>query len=231
MNLMNINARKVVKKFSISQGNIINRLEWCKSHRQWGQNEWDKVWFSDESKVFSKKSGHSYYWRHQHRKKAPEAEETSMYHNGFEILVWGYITSEEVGRLIRIDGRLGGQEYLKMLKRNLKIKMMKSNGIMWQQDNAPCHNLSRNWLEEKGVRVLPWPAQSPDLNPIEHVWAVIKHELWIQRNQITSQDDVWEISKKVWYGRKVELMIPRLYEKYRERLKEIIRKKGGHSKY
>ena len=47
------------------------------------------------------------------------------------------------------------------------------------QDNAPCHTarLVKDFFTQESISVLPWPAQSPDLNPIENLWALIKRKL------------------------------------------------------
>lgn len=48
-----------------------------------------------------------------------------------------------------------------------------------QQDIDPKHTIrkSRKWFEDNNVTVMDWPVQSPDLNPIKNVWAVVKKEL------------------------------------------------------
>ena len=64
------------------------------------------------------------------------------------------------------------------------------------QDNAPSHvsKTSRTWLEAKGFsggRIMQWPANSPDLNPIENLWAIIKREIYKNGMQFHTNDDLW----------------------------------------
>ena len=64
---------------------------------------------------------------------------------------------------------------------------MIAEDITFQQDNAPIHKyrLVINWIAHNNINVMEWPAQSPDLNPIENEWSHMKMELDIM--QITSK--------------------------------------------
>ena len=64
------------------------------------------------------------------------------------------------------------------------------SGLKGQHDNAPCHTAKRvqSFMVDRGVDVLPWPSNSPDMNPIETLWAVIKARL--RQHTLTSKKDL-----------------------------------------
>jgi transposase len=70
---------------------------------------------------------------------------------------------------------MNSEKYCNILKENLLIKQELSTWL-FQQDGAPCHRAvaTRNFLEDNGIELLPWPPKSPDLSIIENVWAYIK---------------------------------------------------------
>ncbi len=69
-----------------------------------------------------------------------------------------------------------------------------------QQDNALCHTakIVQECLEEHEFKVFPWPPNSPDLNPTEHLWDVLEHQIWSIEASLRNLQDLQLMS---WYQR------------------------------
>lgn len=99
-------------------------------------------------------------------------------------------------------------------------------------DNARAHiaRLTQRVLSEANITILPWPAMSPDLNPIEHLWDQLKRRLKENYSNVKSQQELINTLKLCW-EQIPEETVTHLIESVRDRLRECIRRRGGPTRY
>ncbi|GFT89981.1 transposable element Tcb2 transposase [Trichonephila clavipes] len=137
------------------------RSVWCREHRNWRDNEWERVLFIDESRFsFSSDSHRILIWRERGSRNHPSNIIERDRYGGRGVLVWGGIM-------------LGSHTDLHIFDAG------SVNGTRYCNDNAPCHRTvaAEQLLESEDTERMDWLARSPDLNPIEHVWDFLGRRL------------------------------------------------------
>lgn len=98
-------------------------------------------------------------------------------------MVWGCITAKGPGPLYFVNGIMNADKYIQLLDNaflpKLHLLFRRRQRYIFQQDGAPCHTAKsvKNYLSSKNIPILDWPGNSPDMNPIENVWTVLKTQL------------------------------------------------------
>jgi len=95
-------------------------------------------------------------------------------------------------------------QYKEILQKDLLYSIiaydLDPSHLIFQHDNDPKHTTKsvRQWLKSHGLNVFQWPAQSPDLNPIEHLWATLKHHLNRYESAPMGILELWERIEECW---------------------------------
>ena len=138
--------------------------------------------------------------------------------------------------MTKIDGGMDAALYCSILDDELKCTVeyyaMDGETLVFQHDNDSKHTarMTQEKFRELGYSTLFWPAQSPDLNPIEHLWVVLKRRLSSHENVPSSMNELWERVQTEWDTITQEECV-RLIESMPRRIATVIKAKGRHIKY
>ena len=176
--------------------------------------------------------------------------------NQVTIMVWACFCGERIGPILTLNkGGIGAVEYMEILSRGLMpmidelleqpadqdtIRVADKNTLIFMHDNVPCHKDHRvsEFLQKHSISIMCWPPQSPDLNPLEHVWPDLKHRFYkrfikLRTCPSTSSAAIAQYSemiRKAWAEVDREFLC-RLIGSMPERVAAVIAANGGHMKY
>ncbi len=108
------------------------------------------------------------------------------------LMVWGCISAYGMGSLHVLEGTMNAERNIKVLEQHMfpsRRCLFQGRPCVFQQDNAKPHTaaITTAWFRSRRVRVLNWPACSPDLSPIENIWWIIKWKIRQRRPRTLQQ--------------------------------------------
>lgn len=226
-------GRVAGKKPLLSERNLRQRKDFVKEHAGWTEEQWKRVLWSDESTFQLFPNQRETVWRKKHERYLQQCLSPTVKHGGGKVMVWGCISASGVGSLIRVEGNLNHQGYINILQEGMLPSARQLFGRMpyiFQQDNAPCHTARavQAFFDANGVEVMKWPAQSPDMNPIENLWQVFKSR--VHKRKPTNLNQLWEFISQEWRNFTPQ-EIQKLVGNMPKRVQALQKAKGGATKY
>ncbi|MBM6386306.1 MAG: transposase [Paenibacillus sp.] len=165
----------------------------------------------------------------------------SIKHGGGSIMLWSAITYVGTGWLCKIEGNMDKDLYKSILEgeQNATIDFLcqklnlNRSQVVFQHDNDPKHtsNLVKNYLHSQEYQVMEWPPQSPDLNPIENMWRLLKIRLNEYETPPKGMQELFERVTEVWYNVITKEECQKVIESMPNRIEQCINAKGYWTKY
>lgn len=225
------------KKPALSKKNIKERLAFAKSHRNWTVEDWKTVIFSDETKINRFGSdGQRWTWYRDGESLQPRNVTETTKHGGGHIMIWGCITSSGIGYMCDIEGIMDQHLYKEILENELADTIdfyeLDPEKLTFQHDNDPKHTAKsvKEYLSQEDFKVMLWPAQSPDMNPIENCWSYLKNQIYSYETPANGLKELFSRVEIEWEKISKEYL-ENLYESMPRRMAQVIKAKGRWTKY
>ena len=195
-------------EYVFDERDIQRRLSFAEGYTNWTVADWGRVIFSDETHI--EVYGRSRVWVQRPSGAAfdPEYVCQRIPHSE-RVSLWGCFCARGVGQAEIFVGEFDAARYVDILQHNLTqtaLHFYPREHWWFQQDNAPQHtaHISQRWFHNHGVDLLDFPPYSPDLNPIENLWSILKAR--IETRLARTIEEVEQVLKEEWEALDKELL-------------------------
>jgi transposase len=215
------NLPKVVPLLTETQR--VKRLTWCKQNLK---RRWKKVIFSDETSIELD--------RCKIKKWHPKGKRPYVCKTKFsrKIMFWSAIGINCKAPIIVLRGTVNTEKYIELLESHflpwLKEKCLDTH--IFQQDNAPAHTSKRSiaFIRSQNLKLLDWPANSPDLNPIENIWSILKNA--VDKRSPKTLEELERVAINEW-DKIDQQIIQKTIKSMNRRINQVLSRNGEKCDY
>jgi transposase len=201
----------------------VRRVAWAQAN---AKQDWNLVVFTDETSIQLQANIIRAWHKNQSRPNCPRPKYPK------KAMFWGGVSRDFKTDLYVIEGSVTAQSYITLLREKFVpfLRRQKKGSYVFQQDNAPAHTakITKQFFSESGINVLDWPANSPDLNPIENMWGILKRN--VDKRSPKTKEELISFAQSEW--KKISLSSVRAcIDSMPRRLEGVIHGKGEKVDY
>lgn len=211
------------------------RLAWARQHVRWNADRWSRVLFTDESRFsVDHPDGRIRVWRQAGQRYNPLfAVERDRWGRG-SVMVWAGISTHRRTELHIVQGNMNAINYRDNILEAIVVPMVNQmgQGFTLMDDNARPHRarIITEFLLNHQIQRMEWPAFSPDLNPIENIWAVLGTRVRNRNPPISNVANLTAALQDEWTNLD-QGIIRNAVTSMRRRCTECIRVNGASTRY
>lgn len=230
-----IHHRLPARKVALTDAHKRGRLQFARDYLDFN---WENVIFSDEKCFRSSQQGRLQLWRRNGTRYAENHVVPTNRSGRISTNLWGWMSNFGPGELTVVPGRATAAGYLEVLN-DVMLPTVRAiypanelPVINFVDDNCPIHRaaiVQDYLLQHPEIHRIPWPARSPDLNPIEHLWALMIQR-WDHRNE-RGHEELVAHCLQIWGQMRATDFCASLVASMRQRLQAVIDAEGGYTRF
>ena len=230
---MGLVSRFAVRKPLLTRRHRALRLAFARKYVNKGREFWSKVLFTDETRIAIRNDSSKTRLRRKTGERLHFVTPTVKHPPA--VMMWGAFAANGVGRIrfLEKNETCNSAWYLKVLDKQVRwsASLLFQRAFYLQDDGAPCHRSKavKEFVRRQGWKTLDWPPQSPDLNPIENVWSLLKKRVWSHNFNSTTELKARIIS--VWNQGLEKELLEKLAYSMSDRLRAVVKARGGPTRY
>lgn len=175
------------------------RFRWCLERENWSMAQWQSIVWTDECTIQNFSNARIKLFTNSTASDPKNFNRQAGILGKYKVNFWGFISYNKL-KIFLISGKFNKDEYLRILRDEGALQLIKElipEVRLFQQDNLRTHFVQSvtEFIDDQGLELLDFPVYSPDLSPIENIWAILKKYVQesLSAKQVSSEQELWQV--------------------------------------